>query len=162
MTVTFILNGEDVSARFRSGERLVDVLREDFGLLSLKADCRNGSCGKCLVLMDGKLVPSCQVPAFRARGKEIITFEGYSQTEEHADIRAALAVTGLETCGFCEAGVNLAIASLLEIKPRPDRAGMLEHLSAVRCSCHDPETLLETVLAADEVRARRLYHRGRQ
>ena len=162
MTVSFILNGEDVSPRIRSGDRLVDLLREGFGLLSAKADCRKGSCGKCLVLMNGRLVPSCMIPAFRVKGKEIVTFEGYATTDEYADIRQGMAEAGLETCGFCDAGTVLSLASLLESRPRPSRTDILEHLSAVQCRCTDPETAILAALAASEARARRLYHRGRQ
>ena len=162
MTLSFILNGDDVQAKFRSGDRLVDVLREQFGLVAAKADCRKGSCGKCLVLVNGRLVPSCMLPAFRVRGKEVVTFEGYSQTEDFKDIRQGIAESGLETCGFCDAGTVLAIASLLETRQRPPRAEILEYLSMVQCRCSDPETMISAVLAAAEARARRLYHRGRQ
>ena len=161
MTLSFILNGEDVSASIRSGDRLVDVLRETFHLLAAKADCRKGTCGKCLVLVNGRLVPSCMVPAFRVRGKEIVTSEGVMQTNEYGDIRKGIEETGLETCGFCDSGIILAIAALLETKPRPTRAEMLENLSVVQCRCTDPEATLRAVEAASEARSRRLYHRGR-
>jgi carbon-monoxide dehydrogenase small subunit len=162
MTVSFILNGEDVSPQVRSGDRLVDVLREAFGLLAVKADCRKGSCGKCLVLLNGKLVPSCLIPAFRVRGREVVTLEGYAQTDDFRDIRQGVMDSGLETCGFCDSGILLAIAALLEAHPRPTREEALDYLSVVQCRCTDPETTLRAAFAASEARARRLYHRGRQ
>jgi carbon-monoxide dehydrogenase small subunit len=162
MTISFILNGEDVSAKIRSGDRLVDLLREAFGLVATKADCRKGSCGKCLVLMGGRLVPSCLVPAFRVRGKEVVTLEGYVQTDEYADVRRGIEEAGLETCGFCDSGTVLAIASLLEQRQRPTDAEILDFLAVIQCRCTDPEALLHAANAAGEARARRLYHRGRQ
>ncbi|HUX41019.1 MAG TPA: 2Fe-2S iron-sulfur cluster-binding protein [Rectinemataceae bacterium] len=162
MTITFILNGEDVSVRATSGDRLVDILREDFGLLAAKADCRKGTCGKCLVLLDGKLVPSCMVPAFKIRGREVITFEGFVQTVEYEDIRQGVEEAGLETCGFCESGLLLALGSLLESSARPSREEVLEAISSVQCRCTDPETTITAALSAADRRARRTYRRGRQ
>jgi carbon-monoxide dehydrogenase small subunit len=162
MTLTFILNGEDVSATIRTGDRLVDVLRDGFHLLAAKADCRKGTCGKCLVLINGRLVPSCMVPAFRIRGKEIVTLEGFMQTDEYGDIKKGIEEAGLETCGFCDSGVILSIASLLEARPRPSREDILEYLSVVQCRCSDPESTLRAAEASAEARSRRLYNRGRQ
>ncbi|HUX36949.1 MAG TPA: 2Fe-2S iron-sulfur cluster-binding protein [Rectinemataceae bacterium] len=162
MTITFILNGEDVSVRAASGDRLVDVLREDFGLLSAKADCRKGTCGKCLVLVDGRLVPSCMIPAFKIRGREVVTLEGYVQTMEYEDLRKGIEEAGLETCGFCESGLILALGSLLESSARPTREEILETISSVQCRCTDPETTISAALAAADHRSRRTYRRGRQ
>ena len=109
MTVSFILNGEDVSAKVRSFERLVDLLRDGFGLVGQRADCRCGRCGRCLVFLDGRLVPSCIVPAFAVRGKEVVTIEGYAQTEDYIDISAGFMDAGVTTCGFCE-GPKIMVA----------------------------------------------------
>lgn len=75
MTISFILNGEDVSLNARSYERLSDVLRGRFGLLGVRSDCRRGVCGKCLVFLDGRIAPSCLLPVFRVRGHEVITID---------------------------------------------------------------------------------------
>lgn len=160
MTLGFILNGEDVSARVRSSDRLSDILRERFGLLGVRSDCRSGRCGRCLVFLDGRLVPSCLVPAFRARGAEVVTIEGFAQTDEYQDIVEGFAQAGVETCGFCEAAKIMAAAALLERSTRPTREETLERLSAAPCRCTDPETLVKAVQAAAERRARRLYRRA--
>ena len=102
MTVSFILNGEDVSANVRSIDRLSDVLREAFGLLGLHSDCRCGRCGRCFVLLDGRLVPSCIVPAFSVRGKEVVTIEGFAQTEEYRDVAEGFKAAGVETASKTE------------------------------------------------------------
>ncbi len=162
MTFSFILNGEDVLVKARSADRLVDLLRERFGLLGPLADCRHGACGKCLILLDGRLAPSCMLPAFKVRGREVITLEGFSQTDEYADIKGGFEEAGLELCGFCDNGRILAVAALLERNARPSRDEILGELSAVPCRCADPETLTQAVAAAAERRARRLYHRARQ
>jgi carbon-monoxide dehydrogenase small subunit len=162
MTFSFILNGEDVSVRARTGDRLSDILRSSFGLLGVQSDCRSGRCGRCLVFLDGRLVPSCLVPAFRARGSEIVTIEGFALTDEYQDIVAGFASAGMETCGFCESGKILAAAALLDHRSRPTPEEILEQLSSAPCRCTDPESLVKAVQAAAEHRARRLYRRASQ
>jgi len=160
VTVSFILNGEDVSVSARVQDRLSDLLRDRFGLLGVGSDCRCGRCGRCLVFLDGALVPSCLLPAFRARGCEIVTLEGFALTDEYQDIVGGFDQAGLETCGFCEGGKIMATAAILERLSRPSPAEILSQLSAVPCRCTDPETLVKAVQAAAERRARRLYHRA--
>jgi aerobic carbon-monoxide dehydrogenase small subunit len=162
MTIGFILNGEDVSAKVRSVDRLADVLRDSFGLLGVRSDCRCGRCGRCLVLLGGRLVPSCIVPAFAARGKEIVTIEGFAQTDEYVDIAAGFAEAGVVTCGFCEGPKIMAAAALLERNPRPDPEAIVEHMSSAPCRCTDTESLVRAVQAVAERRARRMYRRAGQ
>jgi aerobic carbon-monoxide dehydrogenase small subunit len=162
MTVSFILNGEDVSAKARSVDRLSDLLRDAFGLLGVRSDCRCGRCGRCFIFLAGRLVPSCIVPAFNVRGKEVVTIEGFAQTEDYRDITEGFKAAGVETCGFCESAKIMATASLLERRPRPAPAEILEHMSSAPCRCTDPEAIVKAVQAAAELRARRLYRRASQ
>jgi aerobic carbon-monoxide dehydrogenase small subunit len=162
MTITFILNGEDVSAKARSVDRLSDLLCDSFGLLGVRSDCRSGRCGRCLIFLDGRLVPSCIVPAFAARGKEIITIEGFAQTDDYIDIAAGFMDAGVVTCGFCEGPKIMAVAALLERNPRPDPAEIREYMSSAPCRCTDPESLVKAVQAVAERRARRMYRRAGQ
>jgi carbon-monoxide dehydrogenase small subunit len=162
MTIAFILNGEDVSVNAHSYDRLADVLRASFSLLGVKADCRRGACGKCLVLLDGRLAPSCLLPVFKVRDREVVTIEGFSQTDEYADIMDGFAEAGLETCGFCDSGKILVAASLLERYTRPAARDILAEMASVPCRCTDPESIVKAVQAAAELKARRHYRRAGQ
>jgi aerobic carbon-monoxide dehydrogenase small subunit len=162
MTISFILNGEDVNAKVRSMDRLSDLLRDSFGLLGVRSDCRCGRCGRCLIFLDGRLVPSCIVPAFAARGREVVTIEGYSQTEDYMDITAGFLDAGVITCGFCEASKVMATAALLERTPRPTPREILVQMSSAPCRCTDPDTIVKAVQAVAERRARRIYRRAGQ
>jgi aerobic carbon-monoxide dehydrogenase small subunit len=162
VTVSFILNGEDVVAKARSVDRLSDLLRNSFGLLGVRSDCRCGRCGRCLVFLDGRLVPSCIVPAFSVRSKEVVTIEGFSQTEDYRDIADGFKAAGAESCGFCEAPKIMVAAALLERTPRPSPRQILEHMSSAPCRCTDPEAIVKAVQAVAELRARRLYRRAGQ
>jgi carbon-monoxide dehydrogenase small subunit len=160
MTIGFILNGEDVVVRAEADIRLIDILRGNFGLLGAKAGCLTGHCGVCSVIFNGDVVQSCLIPAFRIRGCEIITIEGFSQTDEYQDIAAGFSRTGFENCGYCNTGKILAAEALLERIKRPGREEILAGFSGIRCRCTDPDLLVEAVMAVADIRQRRLYGRS--
>jgi carbon-monoxide dehydrogenase small subunit len=160
VTLGFILNGEDVVAKADAERRLVDILRNNFKLLGAREGCLSGVCGSCSVIFNNRVVPSCLIPAFRIRGSEIITIEGFSQTDEYQDIQEGFSRAGVETCGFCDAGKILSVETLLERNLRPSREEILAGFQGVKCRCTEPDSLIEGVLAAWDIRQRRLYGRS--
>jgi carbon-monoxide dehydrogenase small subunit len=160
MTIGFILNGEDVVVRAEADTRLINILRGHFGLLGAKTGCLTGKCGVCSVIFNGEVVKSCLIPAFRTRGSEVITIEGFSQTDEYQDILTGFLQTGLDTCQFCRTGRILTATALLERKSRPSREEILRGFDGIRCRCTDPESLVEAINTVAEIRQRRLYGRS--
>ncbi len=160
MTIGFILNGEDVVVQSTADRRLLDILRDNFKLLGAKAGCRTGRCGSCAVIFNGKVVPSCLLPAFRVRGGEIITIEGFAQTDEYQDIVSGFSRVGLETCGYCDTAKIMATEALLDRNLRPSAPDVLAGFDGVVCRCTEPGILVEAVLAAADIRQRRLYGRN--
>jgi carbon-monoxide dehydrogenase small subunit len=160
MTIAFILNGEDVVIRAEADRRLIDILRGTFQLLGAKTGCLTGNCGACSVIFNGKVLQSCLIPAFRVRGSEIITIEGFSQTDEYQDIVTGFSGAGVENCGYCDTGKILSTEALLGRNSRPSRDAILEAFNGIKCRCTDPETLAEGVLAVADIRQRRLYGRS--
>jgi carbon-monoxide dehydrogenase small subunit len=160
MTIGFILNGEDVVVRTDAERRLIDILRGTFELLGAKAGCYAGNCGVCSVILNGEVVKSCLIPAFKVRGSEIITIEGFSQTDEYQDIIKGFTQAGVENCGFCDTGKILAVEALLSKNPRPGREEILMAFHGIKCRCTEPESLINGVLATSENRRRRLYGRS--
>jgi carbon-monoxide dehydrogenase small subunit len=160
MTLGFILNGEDVVVKADADRRLIDILRNHFKLLGAKAGCLSGVCGGCSVIFNGKVVPSCLIPAFRIRGSEIITIEGFSQTNEYQDIREGFSRSGVENCGYCDAGKILVVETLLGRNLRPTRDEILLAFRGIKCRCTEPDSLVAGVLATSEIRQRRLYGRS--
>jgi carbon-monoxide dehydrogenase small subunit len=158
MTIGFILNGEDVVIRTEADVRLIDILRAH-GLLGAKAGCLSGKCGFCTVIFNGGVIHSCLVPAFRLRGSEIITIEGFSVTDEYQDIVTGCAQAKYQNCGFCNTAVVLNAGVLLEKAERPSREEILSAFSGVKCRCTDPDKLVEGVQKAFEIRQGRLYGR---
>jgi carbon-monoxide dehydrogenase small subunit len=160
MTIGFILNGEDVVVHTEADIRLINILRGHFGLLGTKEGCLAGKCGACSVIFNGEVTKACLIPAFRIRESEVITIEGFSQTDEYQDIITGFLKTGLETCEFCRTGKVLSTEALLERKNRPSREEILAAFGGIRCRCTNPENLVEAVTTIAEIRQRRLYGRS--
>jgi len=148
--IEFILNGETVSASRPAGERLLDVLRDDFGLTGVKCGCGEGECGACSVLMEGKLVNSCMVALGNARGKTVVTIEGYTQTERFEVVQRAFDRAGAVQCGFCTPGMILASEALLSENPRPTEEEIREGLSGNLCRCTGYNMIVDAVSRAAE------------
>ena len=82
MEIELTINGERRLGHVEASTRLIDLLRDQFRLTSVKEGCSAGECGACTVLMDGEPVCSCLVPAVQARGTEIVTVEGLERDGE--------------------------------------------------------------------------------
>ncbi|MDR0301576.1 MAG: 2Fe-2S iron-sulfur cluster binding domain-containing protein [Treponema sp.] len=160
MTVSFILNGEDVLVRTEPGVRLIHILRENFGLFGAKSGCLNGQCGACSVIFNGSVTPACLIPAFKIRGSEIITIEGFLLTDECEDILKGFKEVHLGNCGYCEAGKILCAEALLERFPNPSREEIIMGFSGVNCRCTNYDRLVEAVNTIIGIRQRRLYGRS--
>jgi len=159
MTLGFILNGEDVLANSAPETRLVDILRDDFGLTETKAGCRTGICSSCSIIFNGNVVKACLIPAFKINGGEIITIEGFSQTDEYQDIVLGFSEAGLENCGFCNTAKILATQALLGRNHRPTKEAILLAFYGIRCRCTEPEELVKGVMAVTDSRRLKLYGR---
>ena len=160
MTIGFILNGEDVEVQCEANERLIEILRANFGLYGAKTGCLNGKCGFCTVIFNGQVGLACLIPAFRLGGSEIITIEGFSQTDEYHDIVQGFEHTNPEICGFCKTSKILCASSLLDRIKRPTRQEILHAFSGIKCRCTDPDKLVESIEKVIEIRQRRLYGRS--
>jgi len=160
MTINFILNGEDVVVRSDAGVRLIDVLRGHFGLFGAKSGCLIGQCGACSVIFNSQVSLACLIPAFKIRGCEIITIEGFSQTIEYQEILEGFKQVHLGNCGYCEAGKILCTEALLERIPSPSKEEILKGFSGIKCRCTNAEKLVEAVNIIAGIRERRLYGRS--
>jgi carbon-monoxide dehydrogenase small subunit len=159
MNIDFILNGEDVLIDVEAEQRLIDILRLSFNLAGAKTGCYTGRCGLCSVILNSDVVKSCLVPAFKIGGCEIVTIEGFSQTDEYQDIVQGLDSAGIENCGYCNTGKILTIEALLSKNPRPVPKDILTALQGIKCRCTEPESLVNGVQLIAENRQRRLYGR---
>src|SRR6266511_2493706 len=131
----FTLNGSPVDVQPREGSSLLDLLREECGLRSMKDGCApEGSCGACTVMVEGKAVVSCAQPAARAGGKSIVTHEGL--TPEQRRVWAdSFVVAGASQCGYCSPGIVMKAEAMLARNPSPTREEVARGLAGNLCRC---------------------------
>ena len=145
--VALRVNGEPREAYVEPGWTLLRVLREDLGLTGAKHGCGNGECGACTVIMDGKAVPSCLVPALNAEGKEIETIEGLRQGGEMHPLQRAFIEHGAVQCGFCTPGMIMSAKALLDENPSPTEDEVREALQGNLCRCTGYKKIVEAVMS---------------
>ena len=144
-TVSFRLNGEDVSVR-ADHPHLLAALREELGVTSPKDGCApSGQCGCCTVLVNGRALVSCQVPLTRAKGREITTVEGLDPVERDRLARG-FAATGALQCGFCTPGIVIRTKALIDQKGSAlDRRTINGRLGAHLCRCTGYTKIVEAI-----------------
>ena len=147
-TLSFFLNGAAVQLQTDSLRRLLDVLREDFGLTGAKEGCGEGECGACAVLLDGQLANSCLLPVVAAQGRQVVTIEGFRQTPRFELLSRCFEQSGAVQCGFCTPGMLLAAEALLSHNPVPTEDEIREGLSGNLCRCTGYTAIVTAVAAA--------------
>jgi aerobic carbon-monoxide dehydrogenase small subunit len=150
--ISFTVNGEAKSIRAYPMERLLDVLRLEFGLTGAKEGCGEGECGSCSILMDGALVNSCLVPVLHAAGTSIATIEGLAVEDQLHALQEAFLQCGGAQCGICTPGMILAASHLLQTKAEPTMEEIREGLSGNLCRCTGYSQILEAVMEASRRR----------
>jgi aerobic carbon-monoxide dehydrogenase small subunit len=148
VTIQLTLNGVRRRLRVPPMKRLLDVLREEAGLTGTKEGCGEGECGACSVLMNGRSVCACLVPAVQADGARIVTVEGLARGERLSALQQAFLEHGGAQCGICTPGMVLAAVSLLEKHPRPTGAQIRDALAGNLCRCTGYAGIFAAVLAA--------------
>lgn len=146
--IQLTVNGKEYSLTIEEDKRLIDVLREDLGLVGVKEGCSEGECGACTVIMDGKTVNSCLVMGFQANGKSIITIEGLEKDGKLDPVQQAFIDVGAVQCGFCIPGMILSARALLDKNPNPTEEEIREGISGNLCRCTGYNKIVEAVRLA--------------
>ena len=129
---------------------LVDLLREDLGLMGTKVGCGAGECGACTVLLDGKAVCSCMLLAVEADGGLITTIEGLAEGEQLHPLQKAFIKQGAAQCGYCTPGMIMSAKALLDENPHPDEQEIKTALSGNFCRCTGYAAILKAVTSVAE------------
>ena len=129
------LNGTWREVETRPDRILLDLLREDLGLTGTKKGCEEGECGACTVIMDGKAVLSCLIPAVKADGAEILTVEGMARESGLHPLQQAFWEEGAVQCGYCTPGMLLSAKALLDENPEPSVEDVKIGISGNLCRC---------------------------
>ena len=143
--IQFILNGEKKEWTGNASDRLLDVLRNDYGITGVKCGCKEGECGACSVIMDEKLVNSCMIAMGRIEGCEIVTIEGYKKTKQFQVLDKAYADVSAVQCGFCIPGMILASDCILRKNPDPSEDDIREGISGNLCRCTGYNAIVKAI-----------------
>jgi aerobic-type carbon monoxide dehydrogenase small subunit (CoxS/CutS family) len=148
--ITLHVNGESHELAVLPQRTLLEVLREDMGLIGTKHGCELGECGACTVLLDGVPVLACLTLPLEVQESEITTIEGLEQQGKLHPLQETFAELGAAQCGYCTPGMLLSGAALLRVHPRPTRAEIKEALAGNLCRCTGYTKIYEAVEAASE------------
>jgi CO/xanthine dehydrogenase Mo-binding subunit/aerobic-type carbon monoxide dehydrogenase small subunit (CoxS/CutS family) len=152
-TINFIVNGNQVTLSVPEKRSLVAILREDLGLTGAKIGCGIGVCGTCTVIMNGKAVRSCVIPAEQVDGKEIITIEGLGTKNNLHPIQQAFIRHHAVQCGYCTSGMILTATAFLDTNLNPSRRQIQQALTGNLCRCTGYQQIIDAVLdAAKQIR----------
>ncbi len=147
-TLSFHINGQTLTAELDPSLRLLDALRDVFGLTGTKEGCAEGECGACTVIMNGRAVNSCLILAGQAAGAEITTIEGLSPDGELSRLQQAFVDAGAIQCGFCTPGMILSAKALLDKNPHPTVQEIKVAISGNLCRCTGYRKIVKAVQIA--------------
>jgi carbon-monoxide dehydrogenase small subunit len=149
LTRRWRVNGESREVRFAPLARLLDVLRDELDLVSLKEGCGEGECGACSLLVDGQVRLSCLTAAAQLEdGTDLTTAEGLDREPLGRELVRALGEGGAVQCGYCTPGVLVGSYALLRETPRPDAEQVRQRLAGHLCRCTGYTKIVDAVLGA--------------
>jgi selenium-dependent xanthine dehydrogenase len=148
--IRFTLNGRATEASYEPGMRFLEVLREECGIVSVKDGCApEGTCGCCLVLVNGYPALSCLRKPEQIEGHHVVTPEGLPDETRRA-LGDAFVLEGGVQCGFCIPGIIVRAASLIEHHKTADRDAVAKALDGHLCRCTGYGRIIDAIQTAGE------------
>jgi isoquinoline 1-oxidoreductase alpha subunit len=141
------INGKTSEVDVQPSTPLLWALREQAGLTGTKYGCGIAQCGSCTVHVDGKAVRSCVMPVSAVVGKRVTTIEGLATNGVLHKVQKAWVDHEVPQCGYCQAGMIMAVAALLKDKPRPTDADIDANITNI-CRCGTFQQVREAIHAA--------------
>lgn len=145
--LSITVNGEAREVEVPVNRTLIDLIKEDFGLIGTKDGCRQGVCGACTVLVDDVPIRSCLTLAVRCHGKHITTIEGLGDVGKLHPLQQAFIDHGAVQCGYCTPGVLMMACALLKENPAPNEEEVREALIGNICRCTGYVGIVRAVMA---------------
>jgi aerobic-type carbon monoxide dehydrogenase small subunit (CoxS/CutS family) len=143
--IRFRLNGAEQAVDAPAGRRVVDLLREELGLVGTKEGCGSGECGACTILVDGEARLSCLMLAGQIEGRSLTTIEGVAAGPDLHAVQEAFVAHGAVQCGFCTPGMVLATLDLLRRNASPSREEIRAGLAGNLCRCTGYQKIVDAV-----------------
>ena len=141
------INGSAIEVNVDPGMPLLWAIREQAGLTGTKYGCGIAQCGACTVHLDGAAVRSCVMPVSAAIGRQVTTIEGLASGGALHKVQKAWVEYEVPQCGYCQAGMIMAVAALLKDKPKPTDADIDATVTNI-CRCGTFQQVREAIHAA--------------
>ena len=149
-TLRLRVNGQQRVLQADEDQPLLDVLRNVCGLPGTRFGCGAGECGACHVLVDGRSVASCDLPAASVQGRDIVTVEGLAPEGRPGLVQQAFLAEQAGQCGYCLSGILASATALLAHTPRPSEDQVRSALDPHLCRCGAHNRIVRAVLRAAE------------
>ena len=142
----FTVNGKPVNVALDNDETpLLNVLRNNLGLMGTRFGCGLEQCGCCTVLIDGKPEKCCAKPIYAVAGKSVVTIEGLGTPSSPHPLQQAFLDEQAGQCGYCLSGIIVTAKALLDDNPKPTRAEIAQALDDNICRCGSHNRILRAV-----------------
>ena len=148
MTFKLKVNGEDRELEVEPQMPLLWVIRDELGLTGTKFGCGVAACGACTVHVNGVATRTCVLPIQAVDGAEITTIEGLGKNGLHP-VQQAWLKHQVPQCGYCQSGMIMAVAALLENNPEPSEVEINSSISNI-CRCGSYQSIREALSDIDE------------
>jgi isoquinoline 1-oxidoreductase subunit alpha len=145
--VALTINGKAFDLDVEPETPLLWAIREQAGLTGTKYGCGIAQCGACTVLVDGAATRSCSVQVGDVAGKPVVTIEGLAPHGALHKVQQAWIDNDVPQCGYCQSGMIMAVAALLQDKPIPTDADIDENITNI-CRCGTFQQVREAIHAA--------------
>src|SRR3989441_1650682 len=150
--IKFTLNGRSTEAAYEPGMHFLEVLREECGIVSAKDGCApEGTCGCCLILIDGSPALACLRKPEQMQGHDVVTLEGVPD-ERRRVLSEAFVLEGGVQCGFCIPGILIRASTLIEQGRTDDRRAVAKALDGHLCRCTGYGRIIDAIQTAGEAR----------
>jgi nicotinate dehydrogenase subunit A len=140
-----IVNGSRVQVTAAGTTPLLDVLRNQLGLMGTRYGCGLEQCGSCMVLLEGEPIYACSREVGTTAGGRITTIEGLGTSEHPHPLQQAFLDEQAGQCGYCLSGIIMSAKALLDRNPSPTRSQIIQALDKNLCRCGAHPRILRAV-----------------
>ena len=144
------INGDVHEILVATHHTLLEVLRDQLGLMGTKRGCDLGACGACTVLIDGEAFLSCVMLAVDAVGKQVLTIEGLPESGDLHPLQSAFVDLGALQCGFCTPGMILTAKAVLDEEKQPTEEVIKQKMAGNLCRCTGYKKVVEAIMHVAE------------
>lgn len=155
MKIPVTINKTKIILDEQPDEILGRVLHRN-GCSSVKCGCMEGSCGSCTILLNDIPVAACKIPVGLVKDMDIVTLEFFEKSDFYSVIMEGFHKAGIKLCGYCNAGKIFSTYQILRSPKIPTREEIKEHMKHLSSCCTDLETLVNGVIYAMQVQAKKL------